>query len=81
MKALLLKVDSQAFERWQKQANESGITMSEWIRRSCNDACMGQFTVVEHEPIVYESPKVKADNAEFARRACKHGLLFCKTCK
>lgn len=36
MKQFLLKVDTDIYEAWKKQAIESGLSVSEWIRRKCN---------------------------------------------
>lgn len=93
MKAFLLKVDDAQYIQWQAKAKAAQVSMSEWIRMSCNESCLRilpsdvpimQAIVAEHEyneAVDNITTEIQQSIAEkLGRKPCKHGLLFCKKC-
>ena len=77
MKApLTIRAEVQDLAKWQERAEKAGLSLSEWIRRKCNDTVMHE---VVREKVVRgpkEVPLAERGTGLF----CRHGIAFGKVC-
>ncbi len=72
---LQLRVPADVRARWQTAADLRGITLSEWVRHTC-DKAVGMGGV----PTVARRPKGARVVAVCERRAFHRSGVYCKTC-
>lgn len=58
-----LRVDTADLERWRATADAEGLTLSNWIRKCCNDVALSAETI----RVVEE--KVRAEKAKKGRKS------------
>jgi hypothetical protein len=75
-----LRVTLEEKRAWFAAAQAQGIKLADWIRAHCN---MPTVTMLTREEVAAAEAKEKAIRSRPTsdRKACKHGFLFCKTCK
>jgi hypothetical protein len=85
-----IRLTDEELTAWRFAAKEWDVSLSRWVRSKCNPVPVQQFQVdkVDQDSITVSLKVKDADikaNPVYSqlqgRKPCKHGMLFCKTCK